>query len=1130
MSCMTLLSSHPPISIAIFSGIPRWYAREAKLCLRPWFPTCGKSYGKGTVEYKAAMYIKTHPEGRKLLLRGDFMSSRGFDAVKSQNKNILSLYNSKKGTGGPKAAFGDAQYLNEVIKRAKTWTPAKAYAVGGVRIQSFSDYVPRMVFDYTQMIYDLAATKLPAHAYTKEALFAKQFGLTGVKINMSLIPAIADGGIAAGLDANGNYVWAGESFDYETAKEIQNAEGYTENCGTVCVGVSDLHIRKLISDPDIRMVIPYHKSGLNPIVAHMNRIDGFTDYTGSQNTLDRNGKKIEKDFDFNKSLRSNGDPKAAIEEYLTWCDSNGYTPKFSQFRDNPNYYKLIEDFTLYDKDGQYVPQREVRAVFPNADSAFGSMKSLIEAGLQEDAVIEGKRDNSLGSIVDEIEQTLPKTEAQIADTQVTQAYWDLESTATDNMQSAIHDAGVKYSERVTDKDTLNFLDGQDTVKTYKTMQLVDGKLYPPMASRIEGRYEDCSVLGQWEQATEHPELIRENGKFKLDKGKGQGSIEAAYNPYMHSSNLVLNDQFSGAYARDNLVTVECEVPSSELTSGYRAEYAKDAVGWHEWHTGTVAGSLRKAKGIERQVFLSRWIKPVRIVSDAEVASMYKNLLDGTDIAVPDNVVTQNLLSELKKAGVPIKESGKVKYSERDFTYKELTAKSDLKGSMIKASRTVKLQSDGSIDSHWVVSEVFSQCKSIKTNSPTPTYYVSVPSIGKNVQVTSRGIGHGFIKFQTKNGKTVPQRSMINARVALDLPNILRNSIEVNRSYRGNNIDVDFSHILLGVTALEDANGNVEYYAVRSVVESRKNQGAILTEANILGKLHAVNAKKIGKPNAKVGANNTVARANSSLFEYSVADLLNDVKLDFDDTFSNDVYSHFGITRTSNDFSKYLLKSDRDPEMAKVNRVLEQENAKLREDVVSLKELLKLQRQVTGGTKFTRSSVEAAAGVLMKAESAKGNKAEFAGILNGFYEYIAKSDELSWEDIREQAKPVVQWLQEHADWRPAQDYAYDSDLTQQDMTRQVYESYWNVSTLHTVADVKQMQIDRLRGEHLARMEKVKTTHKEQVAKLKQEHRDELQKVRKEYRDRAEKKQNEIIDKYQKAREKGIESRNKTAMRH
>ena len=216
-----------------------------------------------------------------------------------------------------------------------------------------------------------------------------------------------------------------------------------------------------------------------------------------------------------------------------------------------------------------------------------------------------------------------------------------------------------YSLRVTDKDTLNFLNGQKTIKTYKTMQIVDGKLYPPMAARVDGKYEDASELGKWEMAVERPDLVKD-GKFKLDKGKGQGSLTAAYNPYMHSSNLVINDQFSGAYTRNNLVTVECEVPASEMTSGYHAEGAKDGVGWHSWHTGTVAGQIRRASGTERKVFLSRWIKPVRILPDAEVAGMYKDLLGDTGIAVPDNVVTPSLLEELRKAGVAISESGRVK--------------------------------------------------------------------------------------------------------------------------------------------------------------------------------------------------------------------------------------------------------------------------------------------------------------------------------------------------------------------------------------------------------------------------------------------------------------------------------------
>lgn len=655
-----------------------------------------KTKGERTVEYKIAKHLKENAADRRLCARSDFLSTRGFNVVKKENPAVLSLFNSKKGSGGPKSAESDVQYLNEILA-SKTFDPEKAYAVGGVRIQSFSDFVPRMVFDYVQMFADMSAKQLPGHAYTKEELFVKMFGLTGLKINMSLIPKVVDGGVAAGLDADGNYVWADESFDYDIALEIQSADGYSKNCGTIAVGVSDEHIRKLLADPNIRMVIPYHKSGLNPEVARMNKIDQFTDYTDSQNTRHKNGNKLDKDnaadkkllaeeTNFNQRLHEmgeDGDPQAVIEEYVKWCEDNDLLPKFDQFvykkigdmfveEDghkvvDENYYKLIEDFTVYD-GGAYSPQTSVEMNFPTEDSAFGSMPELIKRGLEEDAILEGMRSEKVGSIVDEIAQAMHTDEWKNAAEEPGKKRGrkrysiEAENEATDDSGMAFYDTEKKYSVLVEDKDTLDFLNNQKTIKTYKTMQLVDGKLYPPMASRINGKFEDASELGKWEQATEHPELIKTGNKFKLDKGKGNGSIKAAYNPYMHSSNLVINDQFTGAYTRDNLVTVECEVPVSEVTSGYHAEYAKDSVGWHSWHTGTVAGQIRKEKGIERQVFLSRWIKPVRILSDAEVASIYKTLLDGTDIAVPDNVVTPALRNELQKAGVKLQESGKVRYS------------------------------------------------------------------------------------------------------------------------------------------------------------------------------------------------------------------------------------------------------------------------------------------------------------------------------------------------------------------------------------------------------------------------------------------------------------------------------------
>lgn len=390
-----------------------------------------------TAEAKAARLLLRDPSQRKLMLVGDMMASTGFENMQVKNPELMKIYNAKKGTGGAKSSFGDVQYLNEILK-PRSFGRMSAYAVSGVRIQSFSDYVPRMVFDYVQVIADLAAKRLPAHAYTKEVLFALQFGLTGAKINMSLVPDVVADGVAPGLDKNGNYVWNKEgTFPWEDytdkngrkmpgARTIQKAKGYKENCGTIAVGISDQQIWKMLLDPEIQMVIPYHKSSLNPLVAAMTNVDRFTDYTEYQNTRDKNGKAVEKEFDWDKKLfklshgkdnkllpRSEwGDVQALVKEYVDWCNKHEYTPKFSQFlymKDgsiNPGYYKMLEDFALLDNDGTFKPQDDVKTSFPTDESAFGSMASLIEQGLDEDTKLEAKRSSEINGIVDEIEDMI----------------------------------------------------------------------------------------------------------------------------------------------------------------------------------------------------------------------------------------------------------------------------------------------------------------------------------------------------------------------------------------------------------------------------------------------------------------------------------------------------------------------------------------------------------------------------------------------------------------------------------------------------------------------------------------------------------------------------------------------------
>jgi hypothetical protein len=225
------------------------------------------------------------------------------------------------------------------------------------------------------------------------------------------------------------------------------------------------------------------------------------------------------------------------------------------------------------------------------------------------------------------------------------------------------ESGIRFR-KVEDEETLRALNEGKTVKVFRAMQKQEGKYYPPMSGKVRStvvgkngkartkwEWRDPIEMGSWEMAEERPDLANEDGTFTLDKGNGT-KINAAYNPYIHTSRSPINDQFSSAWKRPELVTVEVEVPESELTSGYRAERAKDAVGEVEWKSGTVSNALAKT-GDPRKVILSRYDRPVREVPVDEVAEEYARRLEGKDIEVPFNTVSPELRDALARRGVKI---------------------------------------------------------------------------------------------------------------------------------------------------------------------------------------------------------------------------------------------------------------------------------------------------------------------------------------------------------------------------------------------------------------------------------------------------------------------------------------------
>ena len=87
------------------------------------------------------------------------------------------------------------------------------------------------------------------------------------------------------------------------------------------------------------------------------------------------------------------------------------------------------------------------------------------------------------------------------------------------------DSDLKYHKE-TDEATLEELENGETVKVYRAMQVIDGKLYPPMAAAVNGKRVEANELGVWIRADENPDLAipdidPKTKEQKVDKKTGE---------------------------------------------------------------------------------------------------------------------------------------------------------------------------------------------------------------------------------------------------------------------------------------------------------------------------------------------------------------------------------------------------------------------------------------------------------------------------------------------------------------------------------------------------------------------------------------------------------------------------------
>ena len=417
---------------------------------------------------KFAKAILNNPSIAHTVNPAELMSSQGLDKARIIAPDFHQQVNGAAGQATPKLSHGYTSYENDLLYKLMK-DPVSAedlFKIGGFRMQSFSDYVANNVFDYVQLIGELSANKFPVHAYTKELFFAKIFGMTGIKINLSIVPKAFDketqkrfdellkdkgqkkranfkkqdeeylyykehAGLGKGANEDGSYDWMDtdgtkwhyiiedESFaaertrkdgkitynpyeGFKKALEIQGDSRYNKNCGIIFVGISDNHIRALLRDPRIPMVIPYHRSSINHLVAEMRNIDAYNDYTDWQTEKWANGDSISKadlkealkDWNFYDDLAKTQDPVQTSKNYVKYCMEHGLRATFQNFAFQEGhegdfdyfeegYYKVLTDFRLYagNADGtmntEYAPQLPVSLTFPE------NFKDLVRQSLGE---------------------------------------------------------------------------------------------------------------------------------------------------------------------------------------------------------------------------------------------------------------------------------------------------------------------------------------------------------------------------------------------------------------------------------------------------------------------------------------------------------------------------------------------------------------------------------------------------------------------------------------------------------------------------------------------------------------------------------------------------------------------------
>ena len=254
----------------------------------------------------------------------------------------------------------------------------------GMRFSSWSDWRIQHMLDWITAVIENSVRGAAMHGYTKYGDEVRVLGKTGMMFNMSGVA-----GTQTGLNEDGSLSFSDtESINYDEAIELR--EQFPETAGLQCIGVSVEHIFALLRSNIIDYVIPYHTSGLNAGLRRMGNIYGWKNFTSTQHATKDSSIKKENAVDpdnwhkepvfseffvgYDTGLNGYEAMKKSAENYKRMCKERGLIPKFAEFANEDNYWKLLIDRKMVNqKTNTLIKQKPVSPVFD-----FDVIKSIVD--------------------------------------------------------------------------------------------------------------------------------------------------------------------------------------------------------------------------------------------------------------------------------------------------------------------------------------------------------------------------------------------------------------------------------------------------------------------------------------------------------------------------------------------------------------------------------------------------------------------------------------------------------------------------------------------------------------------------------------------------------------------------------